>query len=355
MAVPDIQDLYERYLQMLGRPSNSARPTSEPRTQPPPLGYATPSEAIAPRGDYPSGGGVLGVLGSPSRRTPWSVQAFSPSSAAVASRGPWPIGRSGLGIGVPMPPPPGRIVEIPNPHLERFIPQSTRDIWSTAALLPWILRRKAVGDEGPNGPAEEQNESLLPEHSPEPPANRPGNRPPSIVGPATLENARRREDSPATEPQTSGQPDPNHRELRTVSPDSQEPGSTSDLSDPSLIGWRKRGKKTFRGTSPGGRGSRQQNSTTNNAGGWGGGRGFGRGFGDDDDDYCSSRRWEEEGECKQRRRDLEYAHPDFYGGCMARASARWDACNRNGGTPPPWEPKKWSLDPDEEVFINIGR
>lgn len=335
---------------MLGTPSNSAE--SSPLTalpQSPRFGYTMPSEASPMRGGN-SSGGVLGALSSPSQCTPWSVGALSPPTrAAVAPRGPYPIGRFGIGIGVPVGPQSDRIVEIPNPHFERFIPQSTRDIWSTATLLPWILRRKLVGDE----PSEAQDGASSSQRSPQPPVNPPGNQPPGIVGPAILEKARRREDSFDAEPQIWEQPDPNYRELRTVSPDSEEVGSTSDLFDPSLIGWRKRRKKTVRKGSSG-RGSFPRTSSAgagnNGVGGKGGG-----GNGGDDDDYCSRRRWEEENECSRRWADGEYAHNDFYWGCKEQARLRWDACNRNGGTPPPLEPKKWSLDPHEEVFINIGR
>lgn len=339
---------------MLGSPSNSAEPSSSrASSQSPPFGYTMPSEASTTGRGY-SSGGVLGALGSPSQHTPWLVEALSPPTrAAVGPRGPWPVGRFGLGIGVPGGPPPDRIVEIPNPHLERFIPQPTRDIWNAATLLPWILRRKLVGDESSDRAAEGQDGALSSQRSPQPPVTPPGNQPPGIFGPAILEKGRRQEESFDTEPQVSEQPDPNHRELTTVSPDSEEVGSTSDLFDPSLIGWRKKRKKTVRRGSS--RGSFPRTSSSAGAGSRGPGGKGPSGNGGDDDDYCTSRRWEEESECNKRRWNEEYAHKDFSGACKERAKLRWDACNRNGGTPPPWEPKKWSLDPDEEVFINIGR
>jgi len=236
--------------------------------------------------------------------------------------------------------------EIESPPLAPEQEPPTRDL----TLLPWILRRKLVSDE----PSEGQDGALSSQRSPQPPANPSGNQPPAIVGPAILEKVRGREDSFDGESQVSVQSDPNHRELRTVSPNSEEVGSTSDLFDPSLIGWRKKRKKTVRRGSFGKGSFPRTSSFAGNGNNGTGGKGPGANGGDDDD-YCMSRMWEEKNECHKRSRNGEYAHPHHYGGCLNRASERWDACNRNGGTPPPWEPKKWSMDPDEEVFINIGR
>lgn len=77
--------------------------------------------------------------------------------------------------------------------------------------------------------------------------------------------------------------------------------------------------------------------------------------GGDDDDFCTKRKHQEEDECSQRWRDGEFASKDHYWGCRQRAVQRWDACNKNGGRPAPWEPARWSLDPDEEVYFNTDR
>lgn len=356
MATPDIQNLFERFLQIYGGQSGSTAPTrSEPRYQSSQPAYSVPADAYGGEDGYAPTGGVLRGWTSSSPAAPWWAGALTgPGGMPAGLSGPRLGGRFG---GLPFPPVPvgrGDVVEIPNPHLERYIPQSTRDIWNAAGLLPWILRDKLVGDERSNGAAEGQNGALLSKHSPEPPDNRPGNQRPSIVGPVILEKAKRRDDFLDGEPQVSEQPDPNHRELTTVGPGSQEAGSASDPYEPSLIGWRKRRKKTIRRVSPSGGSSRRTNSSVGVGNNGTGGKGPASNGGDDDD-YCVSRRWEELDECNKRWRDGEYAHPDHYGGCKKRAEARWDLCNRNGGTPPPWEPKKWSMDPDEEVFINIGR
>lgn len=66
MAIPDVRDLYERYLQIMGGPSGSPEPTrSEPRTQSPQRAYERPSEAYQADGGYRSMGGVLDGFSSP--------------------------------------------------------------------------------------------------------------------------------------------------------------------------------------------------------------------------------------------------------------------------------------------------
>lgn len=262
---------------MLGGSTNSAEPISpEMRTQSPQFGYAVPSEAYPTDGSYPSGGGVLGALGSPSQRPPWWMQALPPPPrAAIGLRGSWPAGRFGLGGGGPITPAPDKLVEIPNPHIEQFIPQSTWDIWNAATILPRIMRDRLVGDARSNVAAEQRNGGPVPERLPEPPANRPGSQPPWIVGPAIPQKARRQEDLLDAGAQAPEQPDPNHRELRTVSPDSEEAGSTSDMSDPSLIGWRKRKKKAVRRVFPGGRSSQRTGSSAGAGNNGTGGKGPG--------------------------------------------------------------------------------
>jgi hypothetical protein len=74
----------------------------------------------------------------------------------------------------------------------------------------------------------------------------------------------------------------------------------------------------------------------------------------DDDDECLKRKEKEIDRCYERKKEEEYAHPDFLGGCKDRATDRWRLCIKNGGRPDPNEPNEWSL-ADDEIWLNIGR
>jgi len=77
------------------------------------------------------------------------------------------------------------VVEIPNPHLERSIPRSTRDFWNAVVLTQQFFRGQWLGDKPSNGDTEDSgaSSSRIP-HGQQP--NPPGSQKPWIVGPAIL-------------------------------------------------------------------------------------------------------------------------------------------------------------------------
>ena len=351
MSAPDIQDLYTRYLRVLGGSSNSPKsPPSMPLNQPRQFGVTVTPENHPASGGYRSGG-VLGALSMMTQGIPArGMGAITPPvPVPTGLRGISPLRRFGVQPGVSGFVP-GSTVEIPNPHLDRFVPQTTRDIWTAAALLPWILRGKLTGEDPSRETPQEQVNSRSSEDMPQPPVLRPGGQPPWIMGPAILDAARGRKEALDTEEKVEARPDSQQRELKTVEPDSQVTEIISLAPDPSMIGWRKK-LKGKGGRIPGGRSVwkvRPNVGFGNNGPG-----GKGPGENGDDDDFCSSRRRKEDKKCSKRWRDGEYAHKDFYWGCKERAKTRWEGCYKNGGTPPDDEPAEWSLDPDEELYINI--
>jgi hypothetical protein len=253
-----------------------------------------------------------------------------------------------------MPLGPSQFVEIPNPHLERLIPEATRNFWAAAALLPWILARGRLGNGKPNESAQQSDGAPLSKSPFQQPPNGGGSPLPWYVGPPVLEEERRRS---ALSKRSEGL-DPNFRQLtREPTPDQEARSAPPDFV-PSFPGWLAQARKSrkFLGGSTGASNSFGKNTPKSKTGNSGGGyKGGARNTGGDDDDYCTRRMYQERDECMDRWGEGEYAQPDHYRGCIQRATDRWDACNRNGGTPPPWESKKWSLDPDEEVYINPDR
>lgn len=212
MATPDIRSLYERYLQIMGGPGSSTEPTrSAPPAQSPSAAYELPSETYQASGGSRSTGGVLGALASPS--PPWWVQALKPPGGAAI--GPRrlsanrldPLGR------LPMPSGQEKIIEIPDPHIERFLPQSTRVFWTAMALVPGMLRDQLRGEQS-NARAEEQHGASSSKLPPEPPGNRPGSQPPWILGPAILKEERERQPGRSNQGGRATQElDPNFRSL----------------------------------------------------------------------------------------------------------------------------------------------
>ena len=175
--------------------------------------------------------------------------------------------------------------------------------------------------------------------------NSPGGQPPNnnrgpqggILGPLLLQDGRQRQ-SPSGEndEMPSEQLDPNFRQTY-----------------PDWLAQAKKAKKSQStrsgvNSSLGNKGSSRIKSSSGNNGG-GNNDGGGR-RGGDNDDFCTKRMYEEQDECKQRQEDGEIDTRDFRA-CMNRAVRRWDACNQKLS----WEPPKWQLDPDEEVWINNGR
>lgn len=360
MATPDISNLYERFLQIYGGPSASTEPTrSEPRHQSPQPSYSAPADTYTSDDGYPPSRGASRGWDSPLSAAPSWVQALAgPGGMPVGVGAPRLGGRLG---GLPFPPVPlgpGTSSELPKVHIPDWLtPESVGRAWLERQLLPWTLWRRMHGDDKPSGSMQEPDDARSSEPSPEQPPDGGGALPTGILG-LILEAARnRRLNSNDGQRVTSTAPDPNHRQLTVVSPPDRAAPSISPDPASTYFDWLAQAKKargpqgswarsnsSFGGSSPDGVG---------NSGG--GNKGGGRNTSDDGDDYCTKRKWAEENECMQRWRDGEYAHKHHYWGCKTRAAARWDACNKNGGTPPPWEPKKWSLDPDEELYINPDR
>src|SRR6266567_340619 len=187
MATPDVRDLYERYLQIMRGPSSSTDATqSEPRAQSPQPTYGLLSDAYQADGGYQSGPGVLGGLASPSPSIPrWARALSPPGGVAVGPRGLSAASRLGRWGDVPMPTDSDNVVEIPNPHLERSIPRSTRDFWNAVVLTQQFFRGQWLGDKPSNGDTEDSgaSSSRIP-HGQQP--NPPGSQKPWIVGPAIL-------------------------------------------------------------------------------------------------------------------------------------------------------------------------
>lgn len=133
MATPDLRALYELYGQMFDGKAGLVEPVrSDHDVQHSGYDFAQLNE---PRG------GVFSGLTAPA--VPKMPQ--TPFPAGASPRAPLSTLPLGLGRGLPMPLGPSQFVEIPNPHLERLIPEATRNFWAAAALLPWILARGSWG------------------------------------------------------------------------------------------------------------------------------------------------------------------------------------------------------------------
>lgn len=217
MATPDIRNLYERYLQIVGGQSASPEPNrSELSPQVPGHAYVQQPESYGADDRYTTtGGGVLGGLASSA--PPWWAQALAPPGGVAAGpRGAIPIGRGGRFGFPPVFFDSNKLVEIPNPHLERFIPQSTRDFWTAATLLPRILGR-GTQDENERGA---HNPAPAEAPSSRPPLGQPprggGSQPPWIVGPAVLQGERKQLPLSDRDRNNPREPDPNYRGLTRV-------------------------------------------------------------------------------------------------------------------------------------------
>jgi hypothetical protein len=69
-------------------------------------------------------------------------------------------------------------------------------------------------------------------------------------------------------------------------------------------------------------------------------------------DICDHIHKKNQDVCHERWRKGEYAHPDFYGGCLDNARQRWLDCREKGGQPsdlPVWGPEH------EEIYIEPDR
>jgi len=360
MATPNIQNLFERFLQIYGGQSASTEPMrSEPRYQSSQPAYSAPADAPGSDDGYAPTGGVLGGWSSPSTAAPWWFRTLSGSGGIPVGLGGPRLGARVGGLPFPQVPlGPGPTPELPNVHIPEWLsPESMGRAWLERQLLPWTLWRRMHGDDKPSGNMEEPGDAGSSEPSPEQPPDGGGALPTGILGLIREAARNQRLNSNDDQRVTSSATDPNRRQLTVVSPPNRPAPPVSSDPASTYFDWWAQAKKA-RG--PQGSWARSNSSfggsssdRVGNKGG--GGKRGGRNTGDDDDDYCTRRKWEEENECMQRWRDGEYAHPDHYWGCKRRATERWNACNQNGGTPPLGEPKKWSLDPDEELYINPDR
>ncbi|HXH43602.1 MAG TPA: hypothetical protein VNK51_07125 [Bradyrhizobium sp.] len=210
MATPNMRNLFERFLQIYGGQIASTEPMRpESRYQSAQPAYSASSDVYGSDGYTPSGG-VLRGWNSPAVAAPWWAGALAgPSGMPVGLRGPRPGGRIGAYPFPPMPRDPNDVVQIPNPHLERLIPQSTRAFWDAAARVPEMVRRQWLEDESSSATREEETGAS----PPKPPTNRPGSQPPWIVGPAILKEFERQGRTSNQDPQPKEIVDPNFRRL----------------------------------------------------------------------------------------------------------------------------------------------
>lgn len=371
MATPDIQNLFERFLQIYGGQGASTEPTrSEPRYQSSQPAYSAPADAYTSDDGYAPTGGLLRGWSSPSPAAPWWIRAPSGSGGMpVGLRGPRLGGRLGGLPFFPMPPGQDDVVEIPNPHLERGVPRSTHDFWNAMALVPQMLRGQLLGEEPWNGNSEGENGPSSTGSPPEPPANRPGSQPPWIVGPAILKEEIERQGRTGNRDSRPKEiVDPNFRRLTRVPPVElgSEGGNVVD-SGTAQSGANDDGKPAFAIASPPLAPGQERSSWRDTldemlremeaANGGSNGRGAPPSR---KDDYCSDR-WEaEKGKCWstwRERRDgglVGYPWDDILEGCKERARQRYMACFQNGGRPPKRELSEWGPG-DEEAWFNEQR
>jgi hypothetical protein len=215
MATPDIQNLFERFLQIYGGQSGSTEPTrSEPRYQSSQPAYSASADAYG--SDAPAGG-VLRGWSAPSPTAPsWAQALAGPGGMPVGLGGPRLGGRI---VGFPFPPMPlgpGTNSEPPKVHIPEWLtPESIGHAWLERQLLPWTLWRRMHGDDKSSGNMQEPDDARSSEPSPEQP---PDSLPTGILG-LILEAARnRRLNSNDDRLATSSATDPNHRQLTVVSP-----------------------------------------------------------------------------------------------------------------------------------------
>ena len=378
MATPDLLRFYELYRQMYGGaggPPQPSRSNAETNPKYPEQTYAQPRELPRTSGEYAPAGEVLP---SPAGTSKWGQYSAPVVGAPIGLGVPMPVGPLGFGPigfgrfgGLPIPFGPPKITEIPMPHFPELpIPESVRGaLLAGAALAPWAARRQMQGDGGgPNGSTHESRGSSSPQPPLAQPPNGGGSRSIGILG-LLAQAARNLQSAPNDgEQRPSEQSDPNARRLMRVPSVVTQPGTPAETetspSEPpwTFADWLLQAKKAAKakqsqGSSSGtGRSFGNKNSSGNRSGsGNNGGNNGSGGNGGDGDDFCTKRMYEEKDECSRRWENGEFAHKDHYWGCTRRATARWDDCNRNGGRPSLSEPRKWSLDPDEELYRNPDR
>lgn len=339
MATPDLRSLYELYRQIYGGQGNSVEPAQQRTPESPRYpkrAYDQQSAALGGNDNYARAGGVLGgSVASPAGTPWWAQQSAIAGGPSFAVRPPVSVRPRPGPFPIPIPSGPNAIPEIPNPHIERLVPETTRNFWIAATLLPWMLGRGMIG-ERPDGSSRAPNEGPSPI---EKPPNRGGSTPPWIMGPAVLEEERRRS-APSGDTDPSERPDPNFRQLTRVASDSEAKGvsgakpgrrPTPKVESPPLAPdqersyWRDSLEETLR-----------------EMGGAGGGSGDGGDPPNGGDDYCSERWGIEQGRCfarKKRSKKWKYLQ-----GCLDRTTERQNMCVQNGGRPSLSEKPEWGRD-----------
>ena len=346
MATPDIQHLFERFLQIYGGQSSSTEPPrSEPRYQSLQSAYSAPADAYGSDEGYAPSGGVLRGWNSLSPAAPsWARVLMGPGGMPLGLRGPPLGGRIGGGLPLgPMPSGSG-VFKTPNPHLERFIPQSTRDFWNAVALGQQMFRGRLLGDDPGGGSSEGENGASSTEPLGEPQTNRPGSQPPWYVGPPVFDEERKRQSmSNESEGRPAQEFDPDFRKLERVErakdyalqalPEAAA-GRVPRVKSPRLVPEQEVPESDF------------GKDVSSDGGNCGNGR-DGDGREPDKNAYCDARQDIEIERCDVRSQKRP-RWPNFIA-CVERAKTRGNQCRSNGGMPPLFEREEWGIDDEHQI------
>lgn len=145
MAAPDLRSLYELYEQLYGgriRPPQSLQPNPGAQNY----------DAGDLAGNHMPTGGVLGYLPAPPAAAPVWMRSAMPAKVGFPS--PRPSTRFDFGRRFPIPDGSSSVQDMPDPHLERLMPDWMRNLWSAGSLLPRIMAselRHGSADEGAQG------------------------------------------------------------------------------------------------------------------------------------------------------------------------------------------------------------
>jgi hypothetical protein len=142
MATRDLQSLYELYRQGYGGQIGLPQ-------LPQPGRAAQIHEPAGVSGNYSPTAGVLGYLPTPPAAVLAGMQNITP--VGVGFRPPLSGTRLRLGGGVPMPDGSTSVQDMPDPHLERLVPDWMRDFWAAGTLLPKIIASDTSGHGGRAG------------------------------------------------------------------------------------------------------------------------------------------------------------------------------------------------------------
>lgn len=137
MATPDIQNLFEQLFQIHGEQgTSSAKAGPELQTQTPTTAYPLPPEAYAINDGSKSAGGVLGSPPVLPSVAPARMQGFMPPGASFRP----PLAGTRFGVASGFPVPGGPPVDIPDPHLEKLVPEWMRNAW----IVHWLTSRMLI-------------------------------------------------------------------------------------------------------------------------------------------------------------------------------------------------------------------